>query len=218
MNFYRRNLPHWQPQEAEYFITFRLEGSLPKKVVEQLTKKRKLLQNAIKRDELKPEEVSKQEQIIQRKIFQKYEYLLDKEETGPTWLSNETVAKIVTEALHHRNQNQYDLYAYCIMSNHVHTVFKLLKTKETLNSNRPVTDLLQKLKSYTAVHANKMLGRTGQFWHHESYDHVIRNSDELERIVTYTLNNPVKASLITKWEDWPHSYCKPEFLSSFSNK
>jgi len=34
-NFYRRNLPHWQPAETDFFITYRLAGSLPiSKIVE----------------------------------------------------------------------------------------------------------------------------------------------------------------------------------------
>jgi hypothetical protein len=41
---------------------------------------------------------------------------------------------------------------------------------------------------------------------------VIRDEEELENVIFYTLNNPVKAKLISAWEDWPYSYYKPEFL------
>ena len=34
--FYRRNLPHIQPEGATLFITFRLANSLPKCVMDQL--------------------------------------------------------------------------------------------------------------------------------------------------------------------------------------
>lgn len=222
MNFYQRNLPHWQPKGAEYFITFRLAGSLPKNLVKELVQARKELLSRAKKIDVNSEGFPKQELLIQQKIFQKYESQLDKGATGPTWLSNESVAKIVKEALHYRDQTQYDLYAYCLMSNHVHLVFKLLATDDrpadTLLSGYPVTNLLKKLKSYTAVNANKELERSGRFWHRESYDRVIRDSDELERAIAYTLNNPVKANLIPRWEDWSHSYCKPEFLPAFSTK
>ena len=36
MSFYKRNLPHWQPSGAEYFITFRLAGSLPAEAVAKI--------------------------------------------------------------------------------------------------------------------------------------------------------------------------------------
>jgi len=34
--YYRRHLPHWQPQGATFFVTFRLKGSIPYTVIESL--------------------------------------------------------------------------------------------------------------------------------------------------------------------------------------
>ncbi|HPG47214.1 MAG TPA: hypothetical protein PKW76_16175 [bacterium] len=34
--YYRRHLPHYQPPEATYFVTFRLAGSLPNQVMPRL--------------------------------------------------------------------------------------------------------------------------------------------------------------------------------------
>ena len=45
------------------------------------------------------------------------------------------------------------------------------------------------------------------FWQHESYDHVVRDENELGRIVEYVLNNPVKVGFCENWEDWKYSYC-----------
>lgn len=55
---------------------------------------------------------------------------------------------------------------------------------------------------------NLELGKTGVFWQAESYDHLIRSDRELGAIGNYILENPVKAGLVTKWEDWPYSYVK----------
>jgi len=35
-SYYRRNLPHWHPRGAAIFLTYRLYGSLPHGVVQQL--------------------------------------------------------------------------------------------------------------------------------------------------------------------------------------
>jgi hypothetical protein len=51
------------------------------------------------------------------------------------------------------------------------------------------------LKSYTANKANEQLGRQGSFWQDESYDHWVRDIDELERIVNYIRANAVRAGL-----------------------
>ncbi|MCB0779139.1 MAG: transposase, partial [Flavobacteriales bacterium] len=40
-------------------------------------------------------------------------------------------------------------------------------------------------KSYTAKEINKMLGRTGQFWQAESFDHLVRSAAHLERFEHY---------------------------------
>jgi REP element-mobilizing transposase RayT len=146
-----------------------------------------------------------------------YELALDICNTGPTWLNNPTVAKVVKEAMHYRDANEYDLFAYCLMSNHVHIVFEHLDKNsiEASTKEYTVTKILQEMKRYTAQKCNKVLGRNGAFWQSESYDRVIRDAEELENTVAYTLNNPVKAGLVKHWKDWPYTYCKPEFLKSF---
>ena len=49
------------------------------------------------------------------------------------------------------------------------------------------TNVLGGLKEGTAVSANRLLRRAGVFWQRESRDHVVRNSDELDRIILYVL-------------------------------
>jgi len=210
MPFYRRNLPHWQKPGAEYFVTFRLAGSLPKNVIRQLKESR---DNFYKNFSHRADYQSKSRQF-EAFLFKKYESLLDGQGTGPLWLSNKNVADIVTEALHFRNNKEYDLYAFCIMSNHVHLVFKDLYSNhedQEIEEVFPVTKIMQGLKSYTGLMANRELNRSGSFWHEESYDRLIRNANELNNTIQYTLNNPVKITLAKNWRDWPYNYCKPEF-------
>ncbi len=76
------------------------------------------------------------------------------------------------------------------------------------SSTYSVTAILANLKWYTALKCNHLLCRSGSFWQHESYDHVIRTDEELERTIWYVLGNPVKAGLVDSWEDWPWTYCK----------
>lgn len=53
-----------------------------------------------------------------------------------------------------------------------------------------------------------MLGPSGGFCEHGSYDHLARDAAELRRIVAYILDNPVKASLARTREEWQWSYSK----------
>lgn len=65
---------------------------------------------------------------------------------------------------------------------------------------------MKSIKGISAREANKILDRKGSFWQSESYDHIVRDEDELERIIKYIIYYPVKAGLVEKWEDWEHTY------------
>ncbi|MEX0717309.1 MAG: transposase [Planctomycetaceae bacterium] len=65
--------------------------------------------------------------------------------------------------------------------------------------------IMQSIKGYTARECNKLLGLSGTFWQDESYDHVVRDHEELLRIIEYIEHNPVKAGLVLRREDWKYS-------------
>ncbi len=74
------------------------------------------------------------------------------------------------------------------MPNHVHVVLT------PIWAFRQIT---QGVKGFTAREINRLQHQAGRiFWQDESYDHWIRDPDELTRcIVAYVETNPVKASL-----------------------
>jgi len=211
MNFYRRNLPHLQPDGGEFFVTFNLAGSIPKHIILEHKEYRTNVLNRINSGIMTEEKRTD----LERKIFLKYDSLLDNPDAGPVWLKEQKVADIIKEALHFRDQKEFDLYAYCIMSNHVHLVFKHLAKNDRATSKYPVTDIMGGIKKFTARESNQVLKRNGSFWQAESYDRLVRSDLELERVIAYTINNPVKAGLAAKWEDWPNTYIKKEFRESF---
>jgi putative transposase len=156
-----------------------------------------------------------------REWFVKFEDILHKARVGPEWLKDKRVARIVVDSLHFLDNRSYTLNAYCVMSNHVHAVFRPLVTEAELRgifdgqgnyyfeSKHPsLARIMKSLKGYTAREANKVLGRQGQFWETESYDHYVRDTNEYERIIAYVINNPVKAGLVEVWQDWEWSYCR----------
>jgi len=99
------------------------------------------------------------------------------------------------------------------MSNHVHLLFDSTGYNQSSVTNisgktkdYPVADTMRLLKGSTSRFCNLALKRAGAFWHKESYDHYVRDDDELYRIIEYILNNPVKAGLVKQWEEWKFSY------------
>lgn len=68
------------------------------------------------------------------------------------------------------------------------------------------------LKLFTAKECNQHLGVKGRpFWQSESYDRVVRDKAELYRIISYVLDNPLKAGLVENRKDWLWSYIKSDY-------
>ncbi len=204
--FYRRNLPHWQPAGATLFITFRLAGSPPRAVIDELQAERDREERVLARI-TDVEERWCQASLNARRAFGRWDIALDGASNGPRWLQEAPIATVVAEALHYRDQRAYDLLAFCIMPNHVHLVCTPLAQED--GTYRALPRILQSLKRHTARRANEILGRRGAFWQAESYDHVVRHENALTRIIAYVVNNPVKAGLADEWEAWPRTYVRP---------
>jgi REP element-mobilizing transposase RayT len=84
------------------------------------------------------------------------------------------------------------------MPNHVHVLIQL-------REGYPMHKIIHSWKSFTANEANKLLGLKGPFWYHEYYDRFIRDQRHFDNAVRYIHENPVKAGLVEKPEDWPFS-------------
>ena len=227
--FYRRNLPHIQPPGATFFVTFHLAGSLPQSVLRQWREEKSQLEtekSRILKLQNGTDLASVEHRIFQQKRewFRKIEKTLDDAQSGPVWLKDDQIAKVVADSMHYLDGKVYHLDAYCIMANHVHVVFVPLPIQSSnvartfslrANANdaqtkslcyNTLSSIMQSLKGYTARRANQLLGRRGAFWQHESYDHCVRHPNECRRIITYVLNNPVKAGLVDEWEKWRWNY------------
>jgi len=199
---YQKKLPHIQPPGATFFITYRLAGSLPVQIIRQLMEELDQLKRAALTDNLPPEQADALYRE-QRRAFGRFDTALDRADTGPNWLNRPEIAQQIMDSLFFLNGELFLLDTFCVMSNHVHVVFTPLE-----NEDKPIalSRILHAHKRYTAVEANKMLGLRGKFWEHESYDHVVRDDEELLRIRKYVMNNPVKVGLIDDAADWPYSW------------
>lgn len=140
----------------------------------------------------------------QRLLFGLWDNAIHIDRSGRRWLSMAEVATLIWDSILQRDGKVYSLQACCIMPNHVHMVFTpLLRTADEYYS---LATIMASLKGYTAREANRLLGRKGQFWQHESYDRVVRDEDELMRILAYVIDNPVKAGLVKDANAWPWTY------------
>lgn len=117
---------------------------------------------------------------------------------GQCFLSVPEVADMVQQSLAYHHGKKYDLKSWVVMPNHLHFLAVLLPNIE-------LREIAHSIKSYTAHEANKMLGRTGQFWQHEPFDRYIRNQRHYASVINYIEMNPVKAGLCADRRDWKWS-------------
>ena len=188
----RDHLPHLKREGGSYFVTFRLTGTLPAEVLLQLKQEREtiLAQSlAAKR----PLTWAEQEELF-RWYASRVDAYLDAGH-GECWLRQPELAQLVADALRFHAGQRFDLLAWVVMPNHVHVVVRPL-------GGFTLSQITKSWKGFTAHEANGKLGRTGEFWQGESYDHLIRDDEDMHRCCHYTTMNPVNARLCAQPEDW----------------
>ena len=193
---FRGKLPHLKKEGAAYFVTFRLNDSLPAHEVARLKHERQLILEQA-RAAKSPLTWHEEEQLLAW-YCDKVESLLDAGH-GACWMSKPEVADLIGNALKFFDGQRYELRAWVVMPNRVHVVVWPMP-------GNLLSDILHSWKSFTSKQANKLLNRAGQpFWQTESFDHMIRDDTESVRLITYVENNPVKAGFCKCPEDWKWS-------------
>jgi len=175
----QRNLPHWQQKGTAYFVTFRLYDSIPQEVSENIKRERKQWLEANKISN--PSEVKKLNQhkkIEYYRLFSKrYDDLLDNGH-GSCILDNKECKQIVEKALNYFDGERYYLDKFVVMPNHVHVIV-------IPGGEWTLSKITHSWKSYTANELNKITNQRGPAWMPESFDHIIRSPEQLERIRQY---------------------------------
>jgi len=186
-------LPHLKRAGGSYFVTFRLAGTLPKEELLKLKAERELI---VKHAMAAKRPLTWYEQ---EELFRWYSTRVDKyldAGRGECWLKLPEIAQLVAMALKFGGGTRFKLHQWCIMPNHVHAVLWPMP-------GWTLSQILKSWKGFTGREANKVLKRTGnKFWQKESFDHLIRDDEDMHRCCHYTIMNPVNAGLCQRPEDW----------------
>jgi hypothetical protein len=113
LTVYQRHLPHWRQDGATYFVTFRLADSLPQSKLAELV----CLREAWERRHAPPRAHAAWEELT-RQVYERVERWLD-QGMGSCVLQDTSLAAWVTSALHHFDDDRYELDCYAVMPNHV---------------------------------------------------------------------------------------------------
>jgi len=142
----RGYFPHFDGEGMTQHVCFHLFDSLPQHVLGKWREELKWLP-------------TKEAEIEKRTRIQDF---LDSG-YGECFLSDDRLAEIVENALLHFDGERYALHAWCVMPNHVHTLF-------TPEAGFKMSQIAHSWKSFTANKCNKVLERTGKFWERDPFD------------------------------------------------
>ena len=192
------NLPHWRQDGVTYFVTFRTADSMPKERVEQWKAEREAwlkahpqIVDATPSSRASEEHGggaastsrSEDERREYYRLFtERWQNWLD-EAHGACLLARTDIAREVERCLRHDDGKRYRLDEFVIMPNHVHVLVTPL-------GEHTLSDILQAWKSVTGHAINKLANLKGSFWQKESFDHIVRSPEQLERIRAYIRDNP----------------------------
>jgi len=171
------NLPHWRQDGSTYFVTWRAADSLPQARVQQWIQERK--------DWLAshPEPHDLKMMAEYDRLFPaRWEQWLD-EGHGECLLSQAQYKTLVEDTIRHFDKQQYRLDEFIVMPNHVHVL-------TTPFANHTLSKIVQAWKSVSSHAINKVLHRRTPFWQKESFDHIVRNADQMTRFRQYIRDNP----------------------------
>jgi 1-hydroxy-2-methyl-2-(E)-butenyl 4-diphosphate synthase len=189
-------LPHWTQDSATYAVTFRLADSLPTAALERYRNKHQAFHEQL----ASFTEPSLKESLIRKQLAEIQHTEIDPEldlSHGSCLFKADAYAQLVADAMAHFDGKRYTLMAWCIMPNHVHVVFKLMEGEQ-------LEEVLHSWKSFTAHEINKSLGQSGAIWQKESYNHLVRDGEDLRNQVAYLLDKPGKAGL----NEWKWVWCR----------
>ena len=104
----------------------------------------------------------------------------------------------VLDALRHFHGLRYELFAACVMPDHVHLLVQpWIKEQNDRGESVfwPLGELMHSIKSFTAKAINKEEGTRGSVWEQERFDRYVRGDRDLEEKFRYILENPMRAGL-----------------------
>jgi putative transposase len=206
----QRCLPHWGQAGATYFITFRTADALPEPVIRGWRQER---DNWLRRHGINPLSRDRDELLQSLPATARSEYhntfnarwheLLDAGH-GACVLRQPALSLTVANSLRHFDGDRYQLGDFVVMPNHVHllAMFPSLKAMKLQ---------CRSWKKFTAGEINEALGRQGQFWQEESFDHLVRSESQFEHYRQYIAENPIRARLsVGEYHQYRRCEARPE--------
>ena len=110
------------------------------------------------------------------------------------FFADPVLADLVVEALRFRHGNSAEIFAFCVMPDHLHLLLSLLRPGVALSR------WLGELKRWISHEAPATVQPFR--WQPNFFEHVVRKDEALSAVALYILDNPVRLHLANRWQDY----------------
>lgn len=95
-----------------------------------------------------------------------------------------------------RDKSEFTIYAYCLMTNHIHILIK------TETETQDIGDVVRRITVGYAQYHNIQYGRTGHLFQNRFRSEAVDNDAYFLTVLRYIHQNPLKAGMVTNIEDY----------------
>ncbi|MDY7005986.1 MAG: transposase [Cyanobacteriota bacterium] len=99
------------------------------------------------------------------------------------------------------HQQRYQIFSVVIMPDHVHCLIVPFLKKES--EYWSIGSILHSIKGYSAKEIPKVMKHIGKVWQDGRHERLITSQKEMIDVWKYIRQNPVKAELVNKPEEYP---------------
>jgi putative transposase len=126
--------------------------------------------------------------------FHRYSLTFCTDRRQKMFTTQDVVHLVLAQIARASGQYQFGIVAYCFMPDHTHLLI------EGQSADSDAKEFIARAKQYSGFHYKK--ARRSRLWQRYGFEHVLRD-DELTLVAAkYILENPIRAGLVERVEDY----------------
>jgi putative transposase len=130
----------------------------------------------------------------------------------PRFTSEDRVELVRLQIVHVAQREEFEVIAYCFMPDHLHLLV------HGQNQTSDLKRFVARAKQFSGYYYAQTFGE--RLWQRYGYERVVRDSEPTNIVVKYLLENPLRARLVARVQDYPYfgssNYSRQELLEYVS--
>ena len=131
----------------------------------------------------------------------------------PHFVDQAIVYLVLTQIVRAAEEHGFAVVAYCFMPDHLHLLV------EGQSDDSDCKRFIARAKQYSGFYFAKVHG--GTLWQRYGFEHVLRDDEVTLVVARYIVQNPIRAGLVERIEDYPYvgslAFTLPALLEAISS-